>query len=138
MSSQPSATVPSDRYGAPTPWRRRALVIGCCAVAAVFLTWLVWTSWQHANPPVDSELVSFDVVDEHSATAVLQLQFADDDVEATCLLRAFADDHTVVGELSFTPDPTAGTRVEQTVRTERRATSVESVGCTAEGQSRPR
>ena len=52
------------------------------------------------------------------------------------MLRAYAEDHTVVGELSFTPERSG--RTDQTVRTERRATSVELMGCTAEGQNRPR
>ena len=114
------------------------MLIASVAVSVLFLSWLAWTSWLHATPTVDSELVSFDVVDEHTATAVVQVEVDDDAVGATCLLRAFAEDHSVVGELSFVPDPAAGNQVEQTVRTERRATSVESIGCTAEGQSRPR
>jgi hypothetical protein len=122
----------------PAPWRRRALLAACVAVVAAFLGWLVWTVLVHAAPPVDSELLSFEVVDEHAVLARVQVQLADDDVDATCLLRAFADDHTVVGELSFTPEPDSQDRVDQTIRTERRATSVESVGCTAEGQARPR
>jgi hypothetical protein len=80
--------------------------------------------------------VGYDVVDEHEVTATVRIDLADDDVVATCLLRAFAEDHTVVGELSFTPSGSG--RTEQTVRTERRATSVELVGCTAPGQNRPR
>lgn len=107
-------------------------------VALAFLSWLAWTTWEHASPSVDSELVSFDVVDEHTATAVLQIEFSHDDVEASCLLRALAEDHSSVGDLSFTPDPDEGDRFEVTIRTERRATSVESVGCLAEGQSRRR
>jgi hypothetical protein len=138
VTSPPAPTVPADRYGAPSPWRRRALVGASVALVAAFLGWLIWTVLVHAAPPVASELLTFDVVDEHSVVAVVQVQLADDDVEATCLLRAFAEDHSVVGELSFTPDPQDGERLEQTIRTERRATSVESVGCTAEGQSRPR
>ena len=62
----------------------------------------------------------------------------DDDVDATCLVRAFAEDHTVVGELSWTPDGEAQQSDEVSIRTERRATSVELVGCTTEDQSRPR
>ena len=59
----------------------------------------------------------------------------EDDVVASCTLRAFADDHTTVGELAF--EPVDG-RNEVTVRTERRATSVTLLGCTAPGQPRPR
>ncbi|HYF73974.1 MAG TPA: DUF4307 domain-containing protein, partial [Nocardioides sp.] len=81
-------------------------------------------------------ILGYDVVGDHEATATVRVDLADPGVEATCLLRAYAADHAVVGELSFTP--TASGRTEQTVRTERRATSVELVGCTAPGQERPR
>ena len=54
--------------------------------------------------------------------------------KSDCRLRAYADDHTVVGEMTFAPRE-GGNTVD--VRTERLATSVELVGCTAEGQSRP-
>ncbi len=125
-----------DRYGAPAPWRRRVLLGASVALAAAFLGWLGWTIWAQSTPEVQSAMLGYDVVDEHGASATVRVDLADDDVEATCLLRAYAEDHTVVGELSFTP--TASGRTEQTVRTERLATSVELVGCTAPGQNRPR
>ena len=138
MTSQTPSALLADRYGAPRPGRRRAVVAVCLVVVLAFLSWLAWTTWEHANPRVDSELLSFEVVDEHTATAVLQIEFADDDVVASCLLRAIAEDHSSVGDLSFTPDPGRGDRFVVTIRTERRATSVESVGCVADGQSRRR
>lgn len=127
----------AERYGAPSPWRRTALLAGAGVVVAAFLVWLGWVTLGAAQPAVDSDLVAFEI-DDHAVTAVVDIEFADDSVVATCLLRAFAEDHTVVGELSWTPDPAAGGRFEETVRTERRATAVESVGCTTEDQSRPR
>jgi hypothetical protein len=126
----------ADRYGAPAPWRRRALLSASVALAAAFLGWLGWTIWAQSTPQVESAMVGYDVVDEHAVAATVRIDLADDDVEATCLLRAFAEDHTVVGELSFAP--TGSGRTEQTVRTERRATSVQLVGCTAPGQNRSR
>ena len=125
----------SDRYGAPQPWRRAVLVGASEALAAAFLGWLGWTIWAQSTPKVESELVSWDAVDEHTATAKVQIQL-DDGVEASCLLRAYAEDHTVVGERNFVPE--RGGLNEQTIRTERLATSVELLGCTAEGQNRPR
>jgi hypothetical protein len=124
----------ADRYGAPAPWRRRSLVAGCVVVAAAFLGWLGWTIWDQATPEVRSDLVGYDVVDEHRSTATVEVRLAHG-VVASCTLRAFAEDHTVVGELVFTPEDGQS---EQDVRTERRATSVELLGCTAPGQTRPR
>jgi hypothetical protein len=126
----------ADRYGAPAPWRRRALLCVIVVVAAAFLGWLGWTAWSHSTPEVESSLVGYDIEDDHTAVATVEVRLRDDGVHATCTLRAYAEDHTVVGELSFTPEGDG--RSERTVRTERRATSVESVGCTAPGQNRPR
>jgi hypothetical protein len=135
MSSQDTL---AGRYGAPSPWRRRALLGGCVALAVVFLTWLGWTAFVHSSPEVESELVSFQSVDDHTATARISIDRRDADVEASCLVRAIAEDHTVVGELSWTPEGEPQQEDEVTIRTERRATSVELVGCTTEDQARPR
>ena len=128
----------ADRYGAPAPWRRRATIAGSVALAVVFLVWLAWSVYEHATPQVTSELETFSVEDDHTATAVLVVTLADPDVKASCTLRAYAEDHTTVGEVTFTPDPSKGRRQVKTIRTERRATSVEKIGCTAPGQDRPR
>jgi hypothetical protein len=103
-------------------------------VVLVFLGWVGWAVWWHSTPEVTSRLVGWEVVDEHGAQATLDVTL-DDGVEARCLLRAVSEDHTPVGELSFVPEP--GRNVVE-IRTERRATSVESVGCTADDQERPR
>jgi hypothetical protein len=124
----------ADRYGVPSPVRRRLLVAAVVLVAAVFLGWLAWTALFHASPSVESELTSYDVVDDGSAAAVVSVSLSDG-VVASCRIRAFADDHTTVGELAF--EPVDG-RNEVTLRTERRATSVTLLGCTAPGQPRPR
>ncbi len=134
MTSQDSL---QDRYGAPAPWRRRALVGASATLALIFLGWLGWTTWVHATPDVSSAIVGYQVVDEHTAMARVEVRLKDAGVQASCLLRAFAEDHTVVGELSFTPEYGVAQPVELSVRTERRATSVSLVGCTAPGEPRP-
>ncbi len=125
----------TDRYGAPSRWSRPVTVTVAVALAVVGLGWLGWTVWFHTTPDVTSDLVSFDVTSDGETQARLDVRLGDDDVEASCRLRAFAEDHTPVGELEFTP--TAGTN-EVVIRTERRATTVEKLGCTADGQPRPR
>jgi hypothetical protein len=130
---------PVGRYGAPSPARRRAVVVAAGLVGLVALTWLVWVIWFHGNPQVQSSMRSFEVVDDHAVSAVVLVRADSDDVDANCLLRAFGEDHSVVGERNFEVAGSTGTTVrEVTVRTERAATSVELVGCTAAGQSRPR
>jgi hypothetical protein len=128
----------AERYGAPSASRRRVLVSATAVLALVFLGWLTWTVAGHTDTEVTSQLESFSVVDDSTVSVVLVVSLADDDVVATCRLRALAEDHNTVGELAFTPDPEAGDRQLLEIRTERRATAVESLGCTAEGQKTPR
>ena len=127
----------AERYGAPAPWRRRIVWVASAVLAVAFLAWLAWAAWARTDPEVESALVGYQVQGEHSATARVTIKLRDADVQAQCLLRAYATDHSVVGELSFTPTYGAAQPVTETVRTERRATSVELIGCTAAGQPRP-
>ena len=91
---------------------------------------------QQSDPAVASELMRSDIVDDHRATAVVRVQYGDDPVDAHCSVRAIAEDKTIVGETSFAPD--APGDYDVTIATERRATAVENVGCTASDQPRPR
>ncbi len=124
----------ADRYGANARWRRPLTIGVAVLLAAIGLTWLGWTAWFHSTPAASSDLVTFEVTSDHETQARLDVVLGDG-VEATCRLRAFAEDHTTVGELAFTP--VEGTN-EVVIRTERRATTVEKLGCTAPGQPRPR
>ncbi|WP_167288655.1 DUF4307 domain-containing protein [Nocardioides seonyuensis] len=128
----------AQRYGAPSPWRRRTGLGLAVVVAVVGLGWLAWAAWFHSTPSVESELVGFNVESDHATSATVHVDLSDDladSEDATCRLRAYAEDHTMVGELAFTPVDGVN---EVVVRTERGATTVEGVGCTAPGQDRPR
>ena len=135
MSTQDSL---AERYGAPSPLRRRVLISATVLLAVVFLGWLAWTVAGHTSTQVTSELEGFSIIDDSTVSAVLVVSLDDDDVRASCRLRAIAEDHATVGEVAFTPDPAAGRRQVVEIRTERRATAVESLGCTADGQNKPR
>lgn len=124
----------ADRYGTPARWRRPVVVAVTAAVAAVGLTWLAWAAWFHGTPDVTSEIVTYEVVSDHATDTRLDVDLADG-VTASCRVRAYAEDHTTVGELAFEPVDGANS---VTIRTERRATSVEKLGCTTDGQTRPR
>ncbi len=124
----------AERYGRPSPVRRRVLVGVVATVAAVFLGWLLWAAWFHATPTAESRLVTWSVVDDHQARATVAVTLDGAD-GASCVVRGVAEDHSTVGEVAF--EPVEGDN-EVSLRTERRATSVTLVGCTAEGQDRPR
>lgn len=127
-------TALAGRYGAPRPVLRMALVAVLVVVGASFVTWVLWAAWFHATPQVSSQLVGFRVVDDHETRANVDVHLFED-VEASCLVRALAEDHTPVGEASFVPVEGGN---EVVIRTERRATSVEKLGCTTAEQTRPR
>ncbi len=123
-----------QRYAAPAPWRRQALIAGIALAAVAFLGWVGWVAWVHGTPSAESELVGFEVQSDSLVVARIAVQL-EDGVIASCRVRAFAEDHTTVGEVSFTPEQGVN---DVDIRTERRATSVESVGCTTPDQRRPR
>ena len=88
-----------------------------------------------STPVVESQLVGWQVVDDHSATAQVDVHLTSGAAHATCTVQALASDHTIVGELTFTPASGAN---HVTVRTERTATAVDVPGCIADGQDAPR
>jgi hypothetical protein len=125
----------TDRYAPPPAWRRPVTIGSVVLVALVGLGWLAWAAYEESTPQVQSQLVGYHVVDEHSVTARIDVRVASGTRGASCTVEAVAEDHSVVGELHFRP--TSGTN-EVTVRTDRIATSVDVPGCIADGQSRPR
>ena len=129
----------ADRYGAATPGRRRVVIAVSGVVGVLALAWVAWAAWSQGTPEVQSSLRTFEVVDTHTASAVVAVKTRSGDVSASCLVRAYSADHSVVGELNFKVSGASDT-TSRTVelRTEREATSVELIGCTAPGQSRPR
>jgi hypothetical protein len=130
----------AERYGSPSTTSRKAVVAVVVVLAGVALSWLAWVMLSHGRPLVQSDLVGFERVDEHGVSATFTVVRRDEDVAASCLLRAVAADHAIVGELDVAVGPggAATQTLERTVRTERAATSVDVVGCTADGQSRRR
>lgn len=123
----------ADRYGKkrrPSRLQVGALVVVCAAL----LGWLVWAALPYFSPTVSSQEIGWKVVDQHTVEVRARVDVADDAEGVSCRVKALAADKSVVGEERFTP--TDGTNTV-TVTTEREATAVEWVGCTAEGQSRP-
>jgi hypothetical protein len=128
-----------ERYGRTTA-NRKVVVAVIVLLAGVGLSWLAWVMLVHGRPAAQSSLVSWEKLDEHSAQARFTVVRRDADVEASCLLRALAEDHAVVGEVNVAvgPGEPTVTTLRRTIRTEREATSVQMVGCVTEGQQRRR
>jgi hypothetical protein len=130
----------SERYGSPSGTRTKALVALVVVLVAAGLSWLAWVMLEHGRPEAQSALVSFSAEGEHAAVARFSVVRRSADIEADCLLRAFAADHMIVGELNVTVGPGEPTTetLERTIRTEREATSVDLVGCSTDGQTQRR
>jgi hypothetical protein len=129
----------AERYGTPSAARRRTVILASGVIGVLALAWLAWAAWSHGTPDVQSSLRSFDVVDAHTTTVDVVVSPRSSEISASCLLRAFAEDHSVVGELNFKVADESGATVRTvTMRTERGATSVELIGCRTADQSRPR
>jgi hypothetical protein len=130
----------AERYGAPNRARKLLVIAGTVVLAVAGIGWLVWVIAFHGSPQAQSQLLSFDIAGQHAVHARLTVVRSDPDVRARCLLRAVADDHSIVGELDFTvgPAPATSSTLSKSVRTERRATTVELLGCVAPGQRQRR
>ncbi|QYJ04149.1 DUF4307 domain-containing protein [Nocardioides panacisoli] len=127
----------AERYGAPSPARRALVFALAAALILPASAWLLWVTVSHADPAVASQEIGHEIVGDHTATVTARIKYGDGPVAATCTARAIAADKTVVGEIAFQPTPD---QAEHTVElaTDRRATTVDWLGCTAEGQPRPR
>ncbi len=128
----------AQRYGAPPRWRRYLLIALVVVVVGALAAVWAWITIAQSDPPVSSELITSEIVDDHTATAVIRVQWGGDPVDANCTVRAIAHDKTIVGQQTFVPDPDAGPDYGVEIATERRATAVENIGCTSEDRPRPR
>lgn len=123
----------ADRYGKKR--RLSRLQIGVVvAVCVGLLGWLMWAALPYFSPSVTSQELGWKVVDQHTVEVRAQVKIGDDVEDASCRVRALATDKNVVGELRF--EPVDGTNTI-TITTEREASAVEWIGCTAKDQSRP-
>jgi hypothetical protein len=127
------------RYGMPGRTNRvvAGVLVGALVVGA--MGFLGWTILFHGDPEVQSQVRAFDVASEHEVQAQLQVVRKNRSIEAVCRLQALAEDHAVVGEVTIpVTDGPENQTLQLSIRTERRATTVTSSGCTTPDQPRPR
>ena len=120
-----------ERYGRTDRDRRTALIVVATTLAAIFLGFLAWVIVDQSDPAIEAELTSYEVVDANLVRIKVQARFRDDDVTGSCLFRATARDHTVVGDLNLTVAElraAGGGWID--MKTFDRATTVERVSCT--------
>jgi uncharacterized membrane protein YdbT with pleckstrin-like domain len=128
-----------ERYRSPRATTRVVALVLIVALVVSGMSFLAWAVLFHGSPKVTSDLATWDIRDDHVVFAYLSVDRESQYVEASCRLRAIAADHSVVGEVTVpVTDGPAQQSMEVEIRTERRATTVERIGCTAPDQPRPR
>ncbi|MCK8681730.1 MULTISPECIES: DUF4307 domain-containing protein [Streptomyces] len=126
--------LPEGRYGRSADERadRRLKAVG--SVLGVLLLALVgWFGYDYiAGQKVSAEMIKFDVSADDRVQVHLEVR-KDGGAAGSCTLRALAEDGGEVGRRDVRFDQPAD-RVDEvvTVRTTRRATSVQLMGCTSE------
>ncbi|WGL53376.1 DUF4307 domain-containing protein [Nocardioides sp. BP30] len=134
MNQQPTSAHIAQRYGGGSA-RGRSVFLGIGAViVAALVGWFVWAVWLHSHPKVGSSMESWELQGPNAVKVTVDVHIYDAAAHPTCVLLAYAEDHSTVGEHSFTP---ISGRQTITVRTEREATSIDWRGCTAKGQQDP-
>ena len=92
----PDAFNYEERYGVAkaTRWPAIALV-----VAIVGIGWLLWTALYHSNPSLRSQLVSFTITDDRSASVRYFIERQDSNQVVVCTLIARDFDKNIVGQI---------------------------------------
>jgi hypothetical protein len=129
----------AQRYRGPGRVQRVVALVIVAALVVSGVGLLAWSVVFESSPQVRSQLTAFDVKGEHEVDATFTVVRDTEFTQATCRFQAISADHAVVGDLDV---PVVDGPTQQTlraeIRTERRATSVDLVGCTTPDQSRPR
>jgi hypothetical protein len=127
----PSGQVrPAGRYRTSAPWVRPLVVAAVALLAVAFGAWLVWAGLYHSTPEVSARVTGFRVADDNQVRVTVQIERAAGQA-VTCLVRAQAADHAIVGEREVVLPAGEETSLQRTVvvRTERPATTGVLAGC---------
>jgi hypothetical protein len=128
---QPTERTLAQRYGVgrKTP-HRRVWATTIAVLLAIGVAWVGWAAWGQSHGEVTGTLVSFRVESDHAVKVTLTIT-PDGSAAAHCTVQALASDHTTVGHQSVGIPAHSGSAraVTTTVKTERRATSVNLGRC---------
>lgn len=122
------------RIAARYPTRRAVdVLVAVVAVVALLggLAIVVQAGLVRANPPVEAMVRQFDVTSAEEIAVTLVVQRSDPSLPATCSLFAQAVNYEYVGELDLPIPPGTEklTKVDLTMKTLKRATSVSVERC---------
>jgi hypothetical protein len=130
IPDQSTAQSLAQRYRTDRPRRRLVGIALGGLLAAALLAWAVWAASPQGGAPIEAQVTSYDVVSTHETRVKVAAEFEDAGTDGGCLVRATAEDHTIVGEVNLTADELREKRGEWIpIRTERRATTATVVRC---------
>lgn len=110
----------------PGPRIPRPALIGVVAViAAISLSWLIWTALVHAQPVVSANVAAYTVVSDTRIDATVTVDRTDPSIPVVCRVSAQAEDFQPVGELNLAVEATTDrvVNVDISITTLRRATT---------------
>lgn len=123
---------PAGRYGAPKPkgrrrWRYWAL-LGAFLLAGLVVAYVGYRNL--GATPIDPEVTSYQVIDDHTVGAGFTVDRDHPDRAADCIVYALAADGSEVGRREIYIPPSETTiQLNTEFRTAQRATTVEFYGC---------
>ncbi|MFI1284955.1 DUF4307 domain-containing protein [Streptomyces sp. NPDC020858] len=123
--------LPEGRYGRSADERadRKLKIIGA-ALGALLLSVIGWIGWGYiSGQSVSAEVIKFQVISDTEVKVHLEVR-KEASVTGVCSLSSQDEGHGEVGRADFTFAQPEG-RVDEvvTVKTTRRATTIELVGC---------
>jgi hypothetical protein len=124
--------LPVGRYGTPKSKRSRRwwywALLGVFVVAGLIVAYVAYENLG-ANP-IDPEVTAYHVVDDGAVTATFTVDRNHPDQAADCIIYALSADGSEVarGEVYVPPSETT-IQLSATLRTDKRATTVEFYGC---------
>jgi hypothetical protein len=85
-----------ERYGATKAARWPAVAL---FIAILGIGWLMWSALYHSNPSLRSQLISFTITDDRSASVRYFIERQDSNQVVVCTLIARDYDKNVVGQI---------------------------------------
>ncbi|HEX5402018.1 MAG TPA: DUF4307 domain-containing protein [Pseudonocardiaceae bacterium] len=124
--------LPVGRYGAPKSKRGRRwwywAILAAFLVAGLVVAYVAYENL--GATPIDPEMTAYHVVDDGTVTATFTVDRNHPNQAADCIVYALSDDGSEVarGEV-YVPPSESTVQLSTTLRTDKRATTVEFYGC---------
>jgi hypothetical protein len=103
MNTVPDSSTLDERYGRTAGARRRRVLVGALAAAAVLIACVAWVIWVGLFTPgsaLETRDIGFELVDDPADVGAVDIRFevsTDPGNEVSCALQALDDKFAIVG-----------------------------------------